>query len=348
MPQARRWLVLLRGTILWRLPWRPEWEIPLAGFPRWSLLGPSGYELIHPSISRPGRLFQVAPDEYLFETSGIALVDRTEVDRAGTVQTSESVSKVAMAVLRRLRFLSCQFNMARELDALVGPGNHTPILRMIANAAEPTDSIRIRGRIQAHRLSTAVDERHINILAGLPPDFEEPIHAVTMLDALKAFEDNDFRSAILYAAMAIEILAGETLDRAYAALRSGPSLSSHRVVAVRQAGGTISKDPVYDALSRNESFPTLLHERPLYLLGRSLLVDAPDVYRKALVLYCTRNKIAHTGVAPPEEKYLSVDREGAREGLEAATRAMHWYGDTTTYPIPTDLVPVPFPEEPGA
>jgi len=108
----------------------------------------------------------------------------------------------------------------------------------------------------------------------------------------------------------------------------------HRVIDLPSGGGQrVAKDPIWEALSRGDDFSKLLHSRPLYLLGRSLLVDQEALYSKALQLYATRNKIAHRGEPPSDDKYFPTTSDGAKEALHTAVGVMRWFGDSSPYHI---------------
>jgi hypothetical protein len=105
-----------------------------------------------------------------------------------------------------------------------------------------------------------------------------------------------------------------------------------------QAGGaTVKKDPVYDVLSTGTNFSRLLHERPLYLMGKSLLSDHPETYRHALMLYTTRNKIGHRGELSEGDaaKSFSLNKEDAWIALRCVADIFHWFGE----------VPIKFPNQ---
>ena len=154
-----------------------------------------------------------------------------------------------------------------------------------------------------------------------------------MLDAIKAFHGGEYRIAILYSAIAMETLAGVRLEAEYNRLKaSSASQSDMRFLSFRQAGGmVIVKDPIYDYISDRDDFAQLLHIRPLYLLKRSLLDENENLYRDALELYRTRNKIAHRGTG--ESNCLSLDETGATKAIKTAIQVLSWFGEKAYYHI---------------
>jgi predicted DNA-binding protein len=77
------------------------------------------------------------------------------------------------------------------------------------------------------------------------------------------------------------------------------------------------------------SFSRLLHERPLYLMGKSLFSDHPETYRHALMLYTTRNKLGHRGELSEEDatKSFSLNEKDARVALRCVADIFRWFGE---------------------
>ena len=96
-------------------------------------------------------------------------------------------------------------------------------------------------------------------------------------------------------------------------------------------------DPVFKRLCNGRpSFRDLLHERPLYLLKRSLLLEDKSLFDAGLALYGTRNAISHTGVVEdPNDARWPIDEEHARRGLEVARSLFAWFGAPADFHLPT-------------
>lgn len=157
-----------------------------------------------------------------------------------------------------------------------------------------------------------------------------------MLDALAALVEGDVRKTILYSAIAVEARATEVLDKAYEAAKLARA-PRHRIVDIADRGGQVSKDPIFDALP--DKFRTLLHERPLYLEGRSLLLENRTTYDRALKLYTTRSKLAHRGTHAEEDgECFPLTRDGAERALRAAIDTLRWFGDPGPYVISGEFV----------
>jgi hypothetical protein len=93
----------------------------------------------------------------------------------------------------------------------------------------------------------------------------------------------------------------------------------------------VAKDPVFDLISATDRMGRLLHEQPLYLVRKSLLLENEALYAKALVLYNTRNKIMHEGGPPDEQNPLPIDDRGAWTACNTARDVLAWFGDHGPY-----------------
>jgi hypothetical protein len=70
-----------------------------------------------------------------------------------------------------------------------------------------------------------------------------------------------------------------------------------------------------------------MHEMSLYVLGRSLRHDKEGLYKRALVLYRSRNRIVHLGTTDDaKEEVLPVDGAGAHNAIETADAVLTWLG----------------------
>lgn len=153
-----------------------------------------------------------------------------------------------------------------------------------------------------------------------------PLWLQLFADALSSLDAHDARMAMLSAAIAVESVAGDHLDALYAARLAGAPGPDIRPLSV----GALHSDPIYEYLRAASNFRLYLHERPLYLSGRSLLVERKQDYDFLLRLYATRNKIAHTGGASGGEgASLRVDVKNARDAIAHVGNAIRWFGYET-------------------
>lgn len=321
------WALELAGVVYWRLSLHCPSEVALPGLSGWSVVTPIGMgRMGHPS-------FGAIPyaDEIHVLAREIVLRFR------GQEASMQSPGDAAANALSLLRFLSRQQTIPRRWLSMamreLQPYGCIP--------SEWTQPHTLGYKTRDYFIHCAVTDGHLKTLIGLPHEFSVPIHVDVLLDALEAHADQDYRKSLLYSAIAMEAFSQAYLDAAYSSVLAQRS-AEHRVRSIEIAGGKqVLKDSVYEALSVGDNFGRLLHDRPLYLLGRSLLLDEPDSYRQALTLYGTRNKIAHRGMSPEGEKYLPLSAEGARQGLKIAIDIFRWLGDPGPY-VPYDKL-VSFP-----
>jgi hypothetical protein len=153
-----------------------------------------------------------------------------------------------------------------------------------------------------------------------------------MLDALGAEEQHDYRKAILFSAIAMEVCVRRVIDDAHVQVLA-TRMGAHRVIEVGVAGGArVAKDPIYDLMIKAaDRLARLLHEQSLYILNRSLLVENEALYREAVELYSTRNKIMHEGMPAEGGGILSIDASGAWRAIKTATEVLAWLGDAGPY-----------------
>lgn len=170
-----------------------------------------------------------------------------------------------------------------------------------------------------------------------------PIHGELINDSAEELILSNYRACLIFAAMAVESCADTILDREYDRItKEEESSPKHRFVTITvNKKESTRKDPVYGALREGAGeggshFLSLLHECPLYLLGKSLELDKPSVYQKAHSLYRTRNALAHTGTTTEtKDGLLPVTREGAIIAIETANAVLEWFGERGTC-IPND------------
>jgi hypothetical protein len=315
----------LREPIVWRLPVDGANEVPLAPLPGWAIVTPIGCARMGHAVEQ---VAQLANEALVMHHSPILRY------RGERLSEDFPVATIAQA-LSLVRCVSKQFTIPRHLFSL-------GTIDSAAYATGPAflESANASGNVILwdHALQGAVTENHLVRLAGLSPDFTVPVHVEVLLDALEAHRDQDFRKALLYAAIAVESLAAAVLEVRYTQALHTPTLR-HRIATMPIAGGGfVHKDPVYEALSTGDNFSRLLHERPLYLSNESLLLEEPETFRLALQLYTTRNKIAHRGQPPQDAKYFAITREGSRDGLAVALEVFRWFGDPGPYCIPANMV----------
>jgi hypothetical protein len=192
-----------------------------------------------------------------------------------------------------------------------------------------------RGLLRENIIATAVTCAHLETLGALPLDFLIPVPEDVLLDAIAAHFEGDDRKAILYACIAIESLATEVLDAAYQALLWGDRNDPrYRIVETKISKGELRlQDPVYEALKRGDSFRGLFHERPLYLLGKSLFLESQDTYSAAHKLQQSRSQIAHAGYSDGADPRLGMHWGGSRTAIETAIEVFRWFGRSAGFDV---------------
>ena len=167
----------------------------------------------------------------------------------------------------------------------------------------------------------------------LNPQFA--IYEKLILDAIHAFKSKDYRKALLYSAISIETLAANKLENFYNCAVQTNSTSLHLVSLPKSGGQSVIKDPIYDLLLRKSKFKEYLHEIPLYLMGKSLLIENQDLYNNAVKLYATRNKIAHHGEsANNNQATFEMNADDALEAIELTLDVFRWFGEKADFPLP--------------
>lgn len=159
--------------------------------------------------------------------------------------------------------------------------------------------------------------------------FQIPIYENILIDAMVSLYEGDSVKTIIYSAIAMESMLSKKLDSIYMKIKSQKKNSKYRLIDFlpNNEVGVVSKDPIYDFLKKYDKFALLLHEKPLYLLGKSILLDDENLYNDALKVYTTRNKIVHMGEPDPSNaNVISIDLDGARMAFNTAVKVFKWMG----------------------
>lgn len=301
-----RWLVKRGDPLLIELKSLPGWSLvnPLAMFP-------------NDKIDRGVGFVPISEDEcHLWSYSITFLLPAKEPDSSW----DEKIS----AFLRNLRAVTKQAALPTEFAAM-----QTEQVEKLPKLKFPEPKKVTMHLIGSFRLKTQITFQSIIEADSLGLQALIPIFHFLILDALKALESSDYRKAILYGAIALESLARTVLDAEYDRLMALDKPPKHlRIIEMCQAGGSISKkDPIYKLLSDGDNFGRLLHELPLYLSNKSLLLDDQELYRLAVNLYRTRNRIGHGHeITETDKDVFAVNKKGASTALEVACKVFSWHG----------------------
>jgi hypothetical protein len=181
--------------------------------------------------------------------------------------------------------------------------------------------------ISKYWFRVAVTDAHIETVGHLPDGFTPSVYSTLLLDAVAGYLANEFRLSLLYAAMSMEVACGAVIDAQYQKIIAAQHHPAHRVVRIPTAGGqSVVKDPIFEKLKQSSSFAVKLHELPLYVIGRSILIDDQVLYNRARTLYNTRNELIHSGVVEDSHvgDLLSLDQRGSFIALETTKQILAW------------------------
>lgn len=300
-----------------------RWNVAENDPPTWPALDEFGAVLLNPFVTLEGEplptSFSIAGGRFHVLTNRLYLL-------APNALNAEHLENAIMPWLRLLRMASKQASLPTEVYGFSVRDFEQPGVQL----SSPVE--RRRGTLFGEfHIQTAVDDAALRLAHSLRNQEEPPLFNELLLDALQACEARRNREAILYAAIAVEALAQHRLTKTYeAALAETPPPVHLNILPFTQAGGTVvRKDPIFAFLTETDNFGRLLHEAPLYLMRRSLLHEAPDLYRRAKSLYGTRNRLSHGQAVPPEDaNLLRVDGSGAGAAAQIAVEVFAWFGQT--------------------
>jgi len=308
-----------------------------------------GYTLINPTFNaslnakaerlikfpQNNRVMLPSKDEVVFSSDDIYLMIPSDTDKdVFRDELRDKIVAEVSAFLLWIRFLSFQHEMPSS-PSVIALGKQT--VDTLAGPVFPDLSNAGKAFCRAYLITCCATEcTAIEAARKVAAQDTVPVYHHLLIDAFSAFEAHDYRQCLLYAAIAMEALAASRLEQEYSARLSGSPEPDVRIIELPQAGGTtVRKDPVYDVLSTGTNFSRLLHERPLYLMGRSLLSDHPETYRHALMLYATRNKIGHRGELSEGNmaRSFALNEEDAWVALCCVADIFRWFGEAPiTYP----------------
>ena len=300
----------LTNPIQWRIAPSDPTTVSLPNLDGWSLINP--LVPVAPRFGEDHVLHISSDDTCLFTTRNVHLVSpggRTAVDDA---------LKLSTALLQRLRIATKQPGLSSDV-AVAGPFE----IEALPDLEFPNIQVRTGIKYMRGVDTTAVTlERVLQVVSdGL--ESRIPVHGELILDAIQAHHGGDYPKAVLYTAFSLEVLAASSIETECNTLLASRPSHMRFVELTVVDGETVIKDPVATALKERarRSFRTLLHELPLYVLGRSLMVDSHSVYTDAVELHDLRNRVAHLGQLPVDGLTTS------RRGLRTAEKVFEWFGE---------------------
>jgi hypothetical protein len=315
------------GQLFWRIAREAEPIFRLSREPNFAILNPL-LNLGLPFWSGREEPQALVGNEVFLNTDAVGFVVPDEFEIEGSpARAQEFYSLFSNAC----RFASKQYNMPRRIVQLA------PFkLEILPDLIFPRQGNEEKF-LNTYFYGAALSWGHLARVDQLLNSCGIPVFHDILLDSFQSYDRRDYRHAILYSAMAIESMASEVMGKSFQALLEAevPSTCWRLVDLDIAGGGKVRKDPIYEYLTSRDDFGALLHERPLYLLQRSLMVEDQELYRVARELYKTRNKIVHRGgVATSESGTLQESQEGAEAALNCAVKIFRWFGVESDYVFP--------------
>jgi hypothetical protein len=330
--------------IHWRLQANDPMVFRLAETDDWMLVNPLLYLQLPILRNRASGLDVIETDKFLCANAELVLVQSDQSKSIEIQSPTELVPKIEQLSVK-LRHLSgqasfpCKVAMTETVEISELPN---PVL---SKASSPYLGHQI-GSVSEYWWTTAITSQIIETAATLIGDFTPSTHEVLFLDAYAAFRTGEYRTAILYSAISVEVALGSVIDDAHQQMISTPNDERFRVTALPQAGGTqVIKDPVFDLLKERSDFLERLHELSLYALNRSLFVEDQTLHARVRRLNSTRNKLVHfVKLSVDPNSVYSLDREGATGALSTAISFFKWLGLRHNFPSPKDRM-MKYPSE---
>lgn len=308
-------LIRLNCEIVWRVAEDDESEHPLAPLAPATLKNPKYFASeMRSELKTPACIL---PDgSTVFQTNALVV----EWPGANHIDPHECADFVPH-LIGSLRYLSGQFQLPNVVRAVVLDLQWAGRLRKPTLRAQPGAFVQRSLVGCSARFSLVPDAVQVSVSGG-PPHW-----STFFLDALRAHQGQDWKTALLLSALATEIGVGEALEEMLAARLKLIPRPPGVVITPVSGGDHQVSDPVYNALSERMSFRQSLHERPLYLAGKSLMLSEKSTFDSIVRLYTTRNKIAHLGApSDSDTKTFPLTREGACTAIEASSRCLTFFG----------------------
>jgi hypothetical protein len=310
--------VFLSGSIMWRI----KKKDPVT----YSMGTPKGCFVINPlNISSLGENgFDAIP---LSKTEVLLKIDRLSLLVPINIDLSKHVSTLEM-YLKYLRIISQQVGIPMGI-VMMHEDNKAKIVR---------NNITFKPREIAFRkyyLDTAVNSKLMKNTFGRADKDKFPVYHEIMVESISAYMKDDFRKTILYSAIAVEIAANTILEEEYKKALIINKSKFLRLITIRQPKNmVVIKDPIYECLSyRKEDFKRTFHERPLYLLRKSLLVDDESLYNRCIKLHQMRNSIVHKS-ENLDNTIDKLNQENAAAAIKCATEVFKWLIIKEKYSLP--------------
>lgn len=302
--------------INWKISENAPSQLTLSSLKGYCLLNPVSYSNGYKEFNMLPDLYSKLKSDYLLVTTGL-VIKQTNNEDFNSV--AEKFFNYITLLFRYIRFESMHLG--------IKPNNYIHSLSIqdkIKKGKVKFGNITTVG-MYAPRFNTMITWKDvINADKKISNKVKIPVSEEILIDAFDALLERQFDKTILFSAIAIESLFANFYDDLYAKkLMTGTKDTKLRIVQ-RPRGSY--KDPIYMALVDRTDFKKLLHEIPLYLTKRSILLENETLYQDLIRLYKTRNKIVHWG-APLDEneaERIPLTEKGANDAFDIALDTFKW------------------------
>jgi len=296
----------------WRIADGSTSKQPLQFFEGFSLLNPLHYAraykkqgFIVGTPSKTGR------DNFI-DTKGLLLESQSPTDR-----TAIDLFKKLPQLFRQLRYQS--------LQSQIKVNNYISVIMPVSEQELASGRIKpeIRSLVyyNSYYYHSMLTWKHVRQAEReLASGSIIPVYEEIVIDAFDAVRNQEHSKTILFSAIAIEAMLANKYDELH-----GKSKRNKKQDKRYPQNYVATDDAIYKVL-KDGPFKRMLHEIPLYVLNRSIMMENPKLYQSLLKLYNTRNKIVHFGTpADPENgKLLPISEQGARTAFSLLLDTFEW------------------------
>lgn len=318
--KKNKYIVLTGGNINWRIHQNSSKLYRFKSNKEIALVNPMYYySKKWRGLIENSQMFVKINGEYQIRTKG--LIFKQYVDEIRPNQFVEFLS----SLIYQIRIISKQANLNPNNFFISYSVLEIDDLEKIPNVDE-TEEIMIRGDYYSTMVLWEMVKEADN---RINKRIKSPIYIEILTDAFNGLINQEYRKTILYSSIAIESMLAIKLDEEYEKIIEKKKKTAYRISKFTTANGDVFKDPIYQRLKEKTNFSILLHERPLYIWKRSVLLEDENLYKSAKQLYSTRNKIVHWGEPDPSiNDLLKIDKEGANKAFTVARNLFKWAGIT--------------------